>query len=380
MSFATVTLSGSASGTQGRLSTTGTFTAAITGNADGTITGTWSFAGTYRDSDVFYGTSGSKSISGTLTGTGDNDGPWAITLAGGGVLGGALTLAFANGQYSLAGHGGYAVDYTLLTGYDVEYTFHDEFQFNAALGLAGAAPTEDVASFAGARSGYTVAAAAGGYTVSGTGTGTQSVGAIERLQFSDLSVNLGIGAAAHGISGAQLDSLVELYIAYIDRVPDADGMAFWIAQLQAGRTLDQIGQSFYEAAVQFGDLTGYTANMSNGAFVTHVYQNVLGRSSPDAEGLAFWTARLETSGRGGMVAEMLASAHTFKGDATFGFVADLLDNKIAVGKLFAISDGLVFNTSAANITQGMAIVDAVTSTSTANAVALIGVNDGFSLY
>ncbi|MDP3760037.1 MAG: DUF4214 domain-containing protein [Ramlibacter sp.] len=242
----------------------------------------------------------------------------------------------------------------------------------------------DTALYGGGRGSYTITSTATGYTISANaGTdGTDSLLNVERLQFAVTSVNLTVGAIAHTITEAQLDSLIELYIAYINRVPDADGMVFWIGQLGAGQSLDRIGEAFYGAAVQFGDLTGYSASMSDADFVTVVYRNVLGRSQPDAGGLAFWSNELASghSSRGTLVSSILGSAHSFKGRADFGYVADLLDNKIAVGKTFAIDQGLVYNTSQDSITQGMAIAAAVTPTSTAAAITLIGVSDGFSLY
>jgi hypothetical protein len=241
----------------------------------------------------------------------------------------------------------------------------------------------DTAVYAGKRAGFTVAKAGGDFSVADKAgaLGTDSLTGIERLQFDDMSVNLTVGAAARGISGAQLNSVIELYIAYINRVPDADGMAFWIGQVQAGQSLEQIGQAFYNAALQFPALTGYSATMTNADFVKLVYKNVLGRSEPDAEGLAYWSKALGdgTATRGTLVASMLASAHTFKGRADFGWVADLLDNKVAVGKAFAIDQGLVFNTPEASISNGMAIAAAVTPTSTSAAISLIGVADGLVL-
>lgn len=249
--------------------------------------------------------------------------------------------------------------------------------------LAGEAGI-DRAVFQGARAAYAMQSSAGGYTVSdslSSRDGTDTLVSVERVQFSDQSVNLTVGAVANTVAPAQLNSLVELYIAYINRVPDADGMAFWIGQLRAGRTLDQIGESFYNSAVQFSSLTGYSATMTNADFVTLVYRNVLGRSEPDTEGLTFWSNELGTghSSRGTLVASILASAHSFKGNATYGYVADLLENKIQVGKLFAIEQGLVFNSSADSVNHGMQIAAAITPTSTEQAIALIGVHDGFSL-
>lgn len=104
---------------------------------------------------------------------------------------------------------------------------------------------------------------------------------------------------------------------------------------------------------------------------------MLGRKDgADAGGLAYWTGKLAdgSATRGDLVSTILDSAHTYKGDATYGYVADLLDNKTLVAKTFAIDLGLNYNSSNESITNGMAIAAAVTPTSTAAAISLIGVN------
>lgn len=320
----------------------------------------------------------------------NTDGDWGLSSAGITrlqVAGDVLTLTSNAGIFQIGrvANGAGAVG-IVATGTTADDVLSGTAAEDVLAGLAGndrldGGSGADTAVFSTARSGCAVAATAGGYTVTGA-EGTDTITGVERLQFSDKSINLTVGATAHTVTEAKLDSLIELYIAYINRVPDADGMAFWIGQLTAGQTLDQIGEAFYGAAVQFASLTGYSPSMSNADFVTVVYSHVLGRSTPDAEGLAFWSHALGsgTATRGTLVASILASAHTFKGDAQYGYVADLLDNKIAVGREFAISNGLVYNTSADSITHGMAIAAAVTPTDTAAAVALMGVSDGLDLY
>jgi len=76
-----------------------------------------------------------------------------------------------------------------------------------------------------------------------------------------------------------------------------------------------------------------------------------------------------------LVTNILDSAHTFKGDKTWGWVADLLDNKIVVAKKFSIDMGLNYNTPEESITKGMAIASAITATDTSAAVTLIGVTE-----
>ena len=74
----------------------------------------------------------------------------------------------------------------------------------------------------------------------------------------------------------------------------------------------------------------------------------------------------------------LDSAHTFKGDAKWGWVANLLDNKIAVARQVAVDWGLNYLTPDASVSNGMAIAKAVTPTDTSAAIALVGLPDSFT--
>jgi len=242
----------------------------------------------------------------------------------------------------------------------------------------------DTARYAGARADYRLFNAGSTITVTDKQSardGIDSLSQIERVAFSDMTVNLGIGANARTISAGQLKLLQELYVAFFNRVPDADGLSYWIDQARGGQQVQSIAESFYSAALLYPSLTGYSAAMGSGDFVNLVYRNVLGRSEgADAEGLAYWRGALDSGAqsRGQLVTTILASAHSFKGRSDFGWVADLLDNKAAVAQAFAVDMGLNYNTAEQSIQQGMAIAAAVTPTSTAAAISLIGVSDGFS--
>ncbi len=202
---------------------------------------------------------------------------------------------------------------------------------------------------------------------------------VERVQFADMAVNLHAGANAKTLTAAQLKSIEELYIAYFNRIPDADGLSYWADQLKGGLSITQIGESFYAAAVQYSSLTGYNAEMSNADFVRVVYRNVLGRSGatapPDAD-VNYWAGEIANgrATRGSLISAMLDSAHSFDGDATWGWVADLLDNKVAVANYFAVDNGLNYNTAEDSISKGMAIAAAITATDTSAAIQLIGVS------
>ncbi|MBR7800338.1 M64 family metallopeptidase [Undibacterium fentianense] len=206
---------------------------------------------------------------------------------------------------------------------------------------------------------------------------------IENLQFQDFSVNLNIHYNASTITKAQLSDLTDLYVAFFNRIPDADGLNYWIDQFKAGKSLANIGNSFYEAAIGYTALTGYSANMTPESLVNIVYKNVLGRTDgADPEGLTYWSGQLSSGAAtpGTLVHSILESAHSFKGNVTWGWVADLLDNKAAVAEKFAVDWALNYLNSETSISQGMAIAKMVTPTDTQAAIALIGLSEGQILF
>jgi hypothetical protein len=237
----------------------------------------------------------------------------------------------------------------------------------------------DSAVYVGNVSNYTVTKGASSYTVTdkARADGVDTLINIERLQYGDKTINLTVQSQAAAAPRADVVRLSELYVAFFNRVPDADGLSYWIGQKAGGLSINQIAETFYNAGVQYSSLTGFSASMSNTAFIDVIYKNVLGRAEgADAGGLAYWNAKLVdgSATRGSLVSTILDSAHTFKGNKDYGYVADLLDNKIAVAQKFAIDWGLSYNTANDSITNGMAIAAAITPTSTAAAISLIGVD------
>nr|WP_315487077.1 DUF4214 domain-containing protein [uncultured Undibacterium sp.] len=237
-------------------------------------------------------------------------------------------------------------------------------------------------TFAAVRNNYKITRTAAGFSVKdnvGSG-GTINISTTGNAKFSDVSVNFSVGDKSKTITAANLKTLIELYVAFFNRVPDADGMSFWIDKIKAGMTVDQLSSNFYDAAVGFTSITGYSASMTNEEFVRIIYKNVLGRSGttapPDAD-VAFWAGELASkrSSRGNLVATMLNAAHEFAGNAEWGWVPQLLDNKVAVGNFFAIQQGLNYNSPEESISKGMEIAKAVTPTDTSAAKAKIGVTD-----
>jgi alpha-tubulin suppressor-like RCC1 family protein len=119
-------------------------------------------------------------------------------------------------------------------------------------------------------------------------------------------------------SQAVLASVVRLYFAAYLRVPDSDGLAFWLARRRAGLALTDIANVF-ATAPEFIQRYGTPGNAD---FVTLVYRNVLGRE-PDADGLAYWTGELAAGrlSRGGLLVGFSESAEYRTAIAPSAFVA-----------------------------------------------------------
>lgn len=90
--------------------------------------------------------------------------------------------------------------------------------------------------------------------------------------------------------------VTRLYFAYFLRIPDYEGLLFWVNSYRQGSTLDSISQAF-AASSEFQTRYG---SLNNTQFVTLVYQNVLGRA-PDSGGLEFWVAQLDSGATRGSV-------------------------------------------------------------------------------
>lgn len=111
--------------------------------------------------------------------------------------------------------------------------------------------------------------------------GSDVLTSVERLAFADKTVACDIDGA-----GGQA---YRLYQAAFNRVPDAGGLGFWIAQMDKGLSLQDAASSFV-GSTEFQALVGTAP--SNSALVDKFYQNVLHRS-PDAGGYAYWVGLLD---------------------------------------------------------------------------------------
>jgi hypothetical protein len=131
-------------------------------------------------------------------------------------------------------------------------------------------------------------------------------------------------------------AITELYIAYFDRAPDALGLHFWATAFSDGLGLDAMAAAFFEQPEHrslYGEVTDIPA------YVTAVYENVLGRA-PDAAGRAFWQDYLEDDPSAHtpiFIEAILAGA---KADSGSPDDAAYLAGKATLGTYFAVTTGL----------------------------------------
>lgn len=93
--------------------------------------------------------------------------------------------------------------------------------------------------------------------------------------------------------GEKVAPLIRLYSAYFLRIPDYEGLAYWMNEYSSGnRSLGDIS-GFFAGSPEFQMTYG---SLDNGEFVQLVYRNVLGRD-PEPEGFEFWTGELDAGNR-----------------------------------------------------------------------------------
>lgn len=238
-----------------------------------------------------------------------------------------------------------------------------------------------VASFSGGRPDYSVARVGAGFSVTDRRTnGVTSVSGANAIRFSDLTINLGIGDKAVALGATRLKSLIELYMACLGRVPEADSLVTGIGQLMAGQTMTQVADRLYAEAILLPAVSGFSASMIHTEFVEAVYKNVFGRfgdTAPASADVATWSNRIDKGGisRGALVLEMLEAARAGSPGLASATTIQLLDNKAEVGDYVAVRQGITYNSAADSVARTQAIAAAVTSTDMSAAQILLGFSD-----
>lgn len=163
----------------------------------------------------------------------------------------------------------------------------------------------DTLAYSGSQSSYTLTLSASGTSLADRRpeeNGTDTLINIEFLSF-DTGIrggqfDLSLFGGSAGLAEVDMLNVVELYIAYFNRAPDAMGLNYWGTRFSQDFTLPEMAESFfvqpetrslYEAAL---DTDGSLTDAQS--FVSAVYTNVLGRAA-DQNGFNYWVDELQNN-------------------------------------------------------------------------------------
>ena len=133
--------------------------------------------------------------------------------------------------------------------------------------------------------------------------------------FRDISAISDIKGTFDQVTGLNTDSgkIFRLYNATFKRLPDSNGLKYWINEYSSGRSdVSDIASAFISSS-EFKQL--YGENISNSTFVNTLYKNVLGREA-DTSGLNYWLGQL-TSGAETRYEALLGFAESAENKALF---------------------------------------------------------------
>ncbi|MEE9311014.1 MAG: DUF4214 domain-containing protein, partial [Planctomycetota bacterium] len=195
--------------------------------------------------------------------------------------------------------------------------------------------------------------------------GTDSLASVEKLDFTGTKdVDLGVLDGVVNVSSADLSAFIEMYIAYFNRAPDAEGLFYWGTRLSDGMSKNQIAESFY---VQPETQALYTNPADTKGFVTAVYSNFLGRA-PDTDGFNYWVKQLDDD----IVSKpifLLAIINGAKASTGSQTDVDYFSNKANIGAYYSVIKGMS-NTD--NGKAAMALYDGTAASITAAKNAIDG--------
>ena len=111
--------------------------------------------------------------------------------------------------------------------------------------------------------------------------------------FRDISAIVDIKGTFDQVTGLNTDSgrMFRLYNASFKRLPDADGLEYWINQFSSGANSIRVVASSFLGSSEFAER--YGSNVTDEKFVNTLYQNVLGRAA-DSLGLSYWLRQLNS--------------------------------------------------------------------------------------
>ncbi len=111
--------------------------------------------------------------------------------------------------------------------------------------------------------------------------------------FRDVSAIADIKGTFDQVTGLNTDDakMFRLYNASFKRLPDPDGLKYWIGKYTSGENDERAVASSFLISEEFKGL--YGDDVSDTAYVNNLYNNVLGRNA-DGSGLNYWLGQLDS--------------------------------------------------------------------------------------
>jgi Ca2+-binding RTX toxin-like protein len=224
----------------------------------------------------------------------------------------------------------------------------------------------DTAGYSGNQTSYTLTLGPAGTVLTDRRDSVNGVDHLSNVELLDFETDI-LGqpfdltkfGGVSGLDPEDLESFIEMYIAYFNRAPDAVGLFFWGTAFGNGTTLDDMATLFID---QDETRAAYPSGTSNQEFAATVYENVLGRL-PDADGFDFWVGLLDSQavGRDAFILEVLRGAKASPpAGASPEFIAQqqadqaYLGTKTDIGAYFAVHKGM---SDVAEASAAMALFD-----------------------
>lgn len=141
----------------------------------------------------------------------------------------------------------------------------------------------DTVSLQAGRSSYVITVEDGTLVMTTADDTVKTLTGVEFVSFDDGSIVAGVENAAQG-------DVARLYEVMLDRGADAAGLEYWLEQLEAGMSIEEIA-SYFGTSTEFESLG---VGQSDAEFLEALYQQAFDRASDDA-GKDFWLNVLETT-------------------------------------------------------------------------------------
>jgi Ca2+-binding RTX toxin-like protein len=126
------------------------------------------------------------------------------------------------------------------------------------------------------------------------------------------------------------NQIIAVYVATFGRVPDADGLAYWVNHVISDNwDIEMVAQSMFDSQEV---ALAYPADLSSSDFIDAIYNNVLDRD-PDVSGKSYWVKELDNNiiSKEKMILAVINGATA--GDK------QLIDNKVELGQYFTLNMG-----------------------------------------